>query len=266
MALIIPAPGDYNAWPKSHDAAVAVDWDGTVKDTMGIKWKQGFNLAITTVWPELKPHQKQIDEICYRENLAPGSHSAQRFLMLRKMWPMWAAMGLPMPDLNKFFAAIEQVEQSGASHGTATYRKLQPQFGYDDSPMRWSDLSDELVAKASPFAQVFANCREVLAGIKGRADVVVVCAAKSTGVYQDIQHDKLEDLFLALLSQDFAPKGRILEGLAKRYARVIFVADGASDRVLAEQAGVPFHEIRLGEAAQSWLEARDVLERFIAGK
>jgi hypothetical protein len=262
MAIVVPAPGDFSAWPKLHDAVVAVDWDGTVKDTMGIKWRQGFNLALTQVWPALKPYQRQVDEVCCRENLAPGARSAQRFLMLRKMMGMWEGMGLPVPDLSVFGRAIDHVEQTGQSHGTATYAKLQGQFGFDDSPIRWSDLSDQLIAKASPHAPVFADCREVLAGIHGRVDMVVVCAAKSTAVYGDLLGDKLDHLFLALLAQDFAPKKGCLVGLAKRYRRAIFVADGAADGALAAQAGVPWHEIRTGDEAASWAEAKDVLERF----
>ena len=265
MAIVIPQSGDFDAWKRSHDAAVAVDWDGTCKDTMGVKWKQGFNLALPRVWPALVPRQREIDEVCYRENLAPGAVSAQRFLMLRKMMGMWKQLGLPVPDLSAFFRAVEEVEGSGLSHGVATYRRLQGRFGYDDSPMRWSDLSDELIAAASRAAPIFPNCREVLAGLTGRADFLVVCAAKSRGVHQDLINDGMEGLFRALLAQDFLPKKQCLAGLAKKYDRVIFVADGKGDMDAAAAAGVPSFEIRIGDEAASWLDAKDVLARFVQG-
>jgi len=263
MAIVIPQPGDFDAWKRSHAAAVAVDWDGTCKDTMGVKWKQGFNLALPKVWPALGPYQRQIDEVCYCENLAPGARSAQRFLMLRKMMGIWKQMGLPVPDLSAFFRAVEQVERSGQSHGVATYRRLQGEFGYDDSPMRWSDLSDELIARASRTAPIFPNCREVLSGLTGRADLLVVCAAKSQAVRQDLVNDRMEDLFEALLGQDFLPKKGCLTGLAKKYDRVIFVADGKADMDIAAAAGVPSFEIRTGDEAASWLDAKDMLARFV---
>jgi phosphoglycolate phosphatase-like HAD superfamily hydrolase len=250
---------------KVLDAAVAVDWDGTCKDTMGVKWRQGFNLALPRIWPALAPYQREIDEVCYRENLAPGAMSAQRFLMLRKMMGMWKEMGLPVPDLAAFFRAVEDVERRGESHGTANYRRLAERFGYDDSAMRWSDLSDELIARASRAAPIFANCREVLAGLVDRADLLVVCAAKSRGVHQDLVNDRLADLFKALLAQDFLPKKGCLAGLAKKYDRVIFVADGKGDMDAAAAAGVSSFEIRIGDEAASWLDAKDVLRRFVDG-
>lgn len=266
MSILVPSPGDYSAWTKKHDIAIAVDWDGTCKDTMGIKWKQGFNLAVTKVWPALAPFQKQVDEICYRENLAPGAVSAQRFLMLRKMMGMWKGMGLPVPDLAKFSKAIDHVEQLGQSHGTETYRKLQGQFGYDDTPMRWSDLSDELIGAASPTAPIFPNCIATLEKFKSRADLVVVSAAKSSAVKHDLIHDKMEHLFLALLGQDFAPKKSCLIGLKQKYGKIMFTADGAGDRAIAQAAGVMFHEIRIGDEAASWIDAGSAIEKFLASE
>jgi phosphoglycolate phosphatase-like HAD superfamily hydrolase len=265
MAIVIPQSGDFGAWKRSHDAAVAVDWDGTCKDTMGVKWRQGFNLALPRIWPALAPYQREIDEVCYRENLAPGAMSAQRFLMLRKMMGMWKEMGLPVPDLAAFFRAVEEVERRGESHGAANYRRLADRFGYDDSPMRWSDLSDELIARASRAAPIFPNCREVLTGLAARTDLLVVCAAKSQGVHQDLVNDDMECLFKALLAQDFLPKKGCLAGLAKKYDRVIFVADGKGDMYAAAAAGVSSFEIRIGDEAASWLDAKEVLRRFVDG-
>lgn len=263
MAIVIPKSGDFDAWKASHDVAIAVDWDGTCKDTMGVKWRQGFNVAIPKIWPALAPNQSAIDEVCYHENLAPGAVSAQRFLMLRKMMGLWQKMGLPVPDLSAFFRAVEQVERAGQSHGVDTYRRLQPQFGYDDSPMRWSDLSDELIAQASRAARIFPNCREVLAEFTSRADVLVVCAAKSTAVAQDLANDHMADLFKALLAQDFLPKKPCLAGLAKKYRRVIFVADGKGDMEAAAAAGVSSFEMLPGNEPACWLRAREVLRDFV---
>jgi phosphoglycolate phosphatase-like HAD superfamily hydrolase len=263
MGILIPQSGDFDAWTRTHDAALAIDWDGTCKDTMGVKWRQGFNLALPKVWPALGPHQREIDEVCYRENLAPGAVSAQRFLMLRKMMGMWKEMGLPVPDLAAFFHAVDQVERAGQSHGVDTYRRLQSEFGYDDSPMRWSDLSDELIARASRTAPVFPNCREVLSEFTARADLLVVCAAKSTAVARDLVNDRMADLFKALLAQDFLPKKPCLAGLAGKYDRVIFVADGKGDMEAAAAAGVSSFEIRTGDEPASWLEASRVLRAFV---
>lgn len=265
MAILIPQSSDFDAWERSHDAALAVDWDGTCKDTMGAKWTQGFNLAIPRVWPALAPYQQQIDEVCYRENLAPGAVSAQRFLMLRKMMGIWKQMGLPVPDLSAFFRAVEHVEQTGQSHGVATYRRLQSQFGHNDSPMRWSNLSDELIAQAVRNVRVFPHCREVLAGLAGRADLLVVSASKTEAVRQDLVADDMTGLFRALLAQDFLPKKGCLLGLVRKYDRVMFVGDGPGDKTTAAEAGVPFFEVRTADEAASWLEAKEVLGRFVDG-
>jgi soluble P-type ATPase len=265
MAILIPQSGDFEAWKKKHDRVVAVDWDGTCKDTMGVKWRQGFNLAMTRVWPALAPYQREIDEVCYRENLAPGARSANRFLMLGRMMVMWKEMGLPVPELGNFCRAAEHVEESGLSHSVETYRGLMGRFGHDDSAMRWSDLSDELIAKASHGAPIFANCREVLSEFVGRVDIVVVSAAKSKAVAQDLANDGMEHLFMALLGQDFLPKKGCLAGLKKKYGRVIFVADGKGDMAIAAGVGVKSFEIRLGEEAASWLDVRKVVNAFLKG-
>jgi soluble P-type ATPase len=266
MPILVPQPGDFDAWKKTHDAVVAVDWDGTCKDTMVAKWTKGFNFAITRVWPALAPHQKKIDEVCYQQNLAPGAVSANRFLMLRKMMGMWKQAGLTTTDLSKFSKALDHVQQAGLSHSTATYRKLQGQFGYDDAPLRWSDLSDDLIAEAVKSVHVFPHVREVLEGVMDRADLVVVSASKGEAVRQDIVDDKMEGLFKAMLAQDFLPKKQCLLGLKKKYAKVLFVADGAGDRTTAGEAGVGFFEVRIGDEAASWLEAKGVLEKFVNGR
>src|ERR1051325_276023 len=134
--ILIPAPGDFAAWRPSSDAAIAVDWDGTCKDTMVPKWTRGFNLAVTEVWPGLRPHQKEVDEVCYQVNLVDETAGVPRFMALKIMMERWKKMGLPVPDLGRFCEAVDEVERSGAKQGVETYEKLRARFGYDDSPLR----------------------------------------------------------------------------------------------------------------------------------
>ena len=89
--VLIPESGRFDAWPKVHDACIAVDWDGTCKDTMVPKWTKGFNLAIPRIWPQLAPHQEAVDEVCYRVNLVDDATAGvQRFVALRVMMRIWA--------------------------------------------------------------------------------------------------------------------------------------------------------------------------------
>ncbi|HOI54650.1 MAG TPA: hypothetical protein PLP01_05340 [Phycisphaerae bacterium] len=264
--ILIPASGDFEAWPRTSDVCLAVDWDGTCKDTMVPKWAQGFNLAITEIWPQLKPHQAEIDRTCYEVNITdPATAGVQRFVALMIMMQRWAHQGLPVPDLSKFFAAVQHVEASGEQHGVATYVKYCDRFGYDDSPLRWSEASDRLIARAVTGARLFAGVRDTLAAVRPLADVVVVSASKTEAVRQDILDEGMTDLFAALLAQDFLPKRGILGGLARRYGRVLFVADTQRDVLAAATHGIPVYLIRPGDEDASWLAARPVFERFIDG-
>ncbi|GEM_PF-6085265 len=263
MSIIVPPSGDFNAWTRVHPALLAIDWDGTCKDTMSAKWRQGFNLAVPKVWPALTPYQDRIDELCYQLNLAPGAVTANRFLMLRRMMNIWKDEGMPVPDLAGFPKAVEHVESSGLSHSVNTYRSLMDRFGFDDAPLRWSDVSDDFIAQASRTAPIFPNCRETLSRFADRADIVVVSAAKNKAVADDLVNDDMEHLFQALLAQDFLPKKGTLTGLAKKYDRVLFIADGKGDMAIAATVGVQSFEIRLGEEAQCWIEVRDVIKDFL---
>jgi phosphoglycolate phosphatase-like HAD superfamily hydrolase len=264
--ILIPASGDFDAWPRTSDVCLAVDWDGTCKDTMVPKWTQGFNLAITDIWPQLKPYQAEIDRTCYEVNIAdPATAGVQRFVALTIMMQRWAHQGLPVPDLSRFFAAVQHVEASGEQHGVATYVKYRDRFGYDDSPLRWSEASDRRIARAVKNARTFAGVRDTLAAVRPLADVVVVSASKTEAVRQDILDEGMTDLFSALLAQDFLPKRSILGGLARRYDRVLFVADTQCDVLSAAAHGIPVYLIQPGNEDACWLAARPVFERFIQG-
>ena len=266
-AILVPESGDFGAWSRRHEACIAVDWDGTCKDTMVPKWTRGFNLAIAQVWPQLASRQKRIDDVCYDVNLVDDrTAGVQRFVALKIMMGRWAAAGLPVPELDAFFRAVDDVEARGDTHGVETYRRLQGEYGYDDSPLRWSDLSDRIITDSTRSAVVFDNCRGALEAAARRADLLVVSASKTEAVRQDLLADGMEDLFAALLAQDFLPKPGILRGLAERYGRVLFVGDTQHDIRAAASAGVPIYRIRTGEEAASWSRATSVFERFLDGR
>jgi len=264
--ILIPDSGDFEAWERSSNCCIAVDWDGTCKDTMVPKWTQGFNLAIPEIWPELKPHQEIIDKVCYDVNLVEETAGIPRFVGLKVMMKQWGAMGLPVPKLEGFFKAVDHVEESGEQHNVHLYRKLQSQFGYNDDPINWSDLSDEFIEEAAKNAIVFGNCRETLEELHQKADVIVVSASKTEAVRDDIVRDGMTHIFKALLAQDFLPKKGILDGLAERYEKVVFLGDTKYDIEAAEAVGVPILLVRMGDEAASWEEIRPKLERFIQGE
>ncbi|MFW6146230.1 MAG: HAD family hydrolase [Planctomycetota bacterium] len=264
--ILIPASGDFDAWPRRHACCLAVDWDGTCKDTMTAKWQHGFNLAITRSWPALEPYQAEIDEVCRRVNMIDeATAGVQRFVALTIMMERWAARGLPVADLSAFARAVADVDARGDRHGTATYRRLQAAYGYDDAPLRWSDLSDELIARSARDAVVFDGCREALTGMRDRADRIVVSASKTDAVRDDLRRDGMADLFDALLAQDFLPKHGTLAGLAGKYDRVLFIGDTPGDARAADDAGVDFYRIRTGREPASWAAAPAVFGAFVEG-
>jgi phosphoglycolate phosphatase-like HAD superfamily hydrolase len=264
--ILIPASGDYSAWPKGHDCCIAVDWDGTCKDTMVPKWRAGFNLAIPKIWPALAPYQKEIDRVCWDVNLVEETAGVQRFVGLTIMMARWKKMGLPAPDLSAFTRAVQDVSARGEKHGIDTYRRLQSQYGYDDTPLLWSDLSDKFIAENSKDAKLFDNCREALEGAAGRADLLVVSASKTQAVRDDLIRDGMAHLFQALLAQDFLPKPGILKGLVAHYSRILFVGDTQEDVRAARAAGVPLFLVKVGEEGASWAKAPAVFERFLRGE
>jgi phosphoglycolate phosphatase-like HAD superfamily hydrolase len=264
--ILIPSSGDFGAWSKLHDSCIAVDWDGTCKDTMVPKWTKGFNLAIPQIWPQLAHHQEAIDRICWLVNIEEESAGVQRFVGLAIMMKRWAAMGLPVPDLSAFSRAVEDVSARGEKHGIDTYRRLQAQYGYDDSPLRWSDLSDRIIAENTRDAKLFENGRQALEGVAGQADLLVVSASKTEAVRHDLVSDNMAHLFRALLAQDFLPKPGILKGLAQRYARVLYVGDTREDVRAAQSAGVPLYLVKVGDEAASWAQAPEVFQRFLRGE
>lgn len=261
--ILVPASGDFDAWPGDHPACIAVDWDGTCKDTMVPKWTRGFNLAIPEIWPRLAPYQKQIDEVCCQVNLVDDTAGVQRFVALKIMMGKWAAMGLPAPDLDAFFRAVRDVEARGEKHGIETYRRLKSQYGYDDTPLRWSDASDRIIAASTRDARVFEGCREALEAAASKTDLLVVSASKTEAVRRDLIADGMAGLFKALLAQDFLPKPGILAGLAERYEQVLFVGDTQEDVRAAGAAGVGLYLIQPGDEAASWARAPKAFEEFL---
>jgi len=264
--ILIPGSGDFEAWEKSSDMCLAVDWDGTCKDTMVPKWTQGFNRAVTEVWPQLKAHQDQIDRVCWEVNITdPATAGVQRFVALKVMMGKWKAAGLAVPDLAKFFAAVEMVEAKGEQHGVQTYKKYQAEYGYDDSPLQWSRTSDRIIAESVKTARLFAHVQETLEAVQSRADVVVVSASKTEAVRQDILDHGMAGLFKALCAQDFLPKKGILGGLAARYDRLLFVGDTQHDVRAAAPHGVPVYLITVGDEDACWAAAGNIFQRFIDG-
>lgn len=264
--MVIPTSGNFDAWSAAHAACIAVDWDGTVKDTQVPKWTKCFNRALTDIWPELAPYQKDVDEVCARVNLYdPCTAGVPRLAALKIMMTIWAGKGLPVPDLSKFFAAVDQVEARGESHSVETYERLQPEFGYDDSPIRWSNRSDEYFEVEARTARVFENCPETLEALHGRCDLVVVSASKPEAVKADVLASGMTHLFRAVLTQDFLPKKGTLAGLARKYERALFIGDMEHDARAAHGAGIPLYMVKTGDEAASWKAALPVLEKFLAG-
>ena len=266
--LVIPTSGDFEAWPKTRDVCIAVDWDGTVKDTQVPKWTRCFNRALTEIWPELAPHQGQVDAVCAEVNLTdPATAGVPRLVALKIMMGRWADMGLPVPDLSAYFKAVDAIEATGGQHSVEAYEALQGKYGYGDAPMRWSNLSDTYIEEASRHAKVFEHCPAALEGVHAQVDLVVVSASKPEAVRKDVLASGMTHLFKALCTQDFATKKGTLAGLARRYGRrVLFIGDMEHDRRAAHSAGIPLYLVRPGDEAASWQAAPPVLERFIAAQ
>jgi phosphoglycolate phosphatase-like HAD superfamily hydrolase len=262
----IPASGDFDAWARQSENVIAVDWDGTCKDTQIPKWTRAFNLAVTDVWPELAPHQAAVDAVCYEMNLTdPVTAGEPRMVALRLRMDRWRAMGLPAPDLERFRAAARAIDQRGLEHNPATYRALRAEFGFDDSPLRWSERSDRYIEAVSREADVFPHCRETLEAIGAEADLVVVSASKTENVLADLRAHDMAALFKALCAQDFLSKAGTIAGLVERYRRVLFVGDMQHDARAAHASGAPLYLVRTGEEAASWASALDVFRRFCRG-
>jgi phosphoglycolate phosphatase-like HAD superfamily hydrolase len=263
--LPIPRSGDFHAWPKAHDIAVAVDWDGTCKDTMVPKWTRGFNSAFTRIWPALLPHQAAVDKACWDINLVEHTAGVPRFVGLKLIMARLASQGLPVPEVSRFVAAVDFVEKTGEKHAMETYRRLQARFGYDDAPLAWSDESDRLIAEAVKDAKVFDNCHRVLDSFRDKADLIVVSASKTEAVLADLKQDGMAYLFKALLAQDFLTKKATLAGLKQRYSRVMFIGDTQHDLHAGQDNGVPVFLVKVGDEGRSWIEAEGVLAKFVAG-
>ena len=227
------------------------------------KWTQGFNRAMTLVWPQLAPFQAAVDKACFDINLIEPTAGVARFVALKLIMQRLAEQDVPIPDMTAFNRAVDEVNRTGDKHAADTYRRLQKQFGYDELPVRWSDESDRLIEPAAKAARVFDNCQRVLEGINSRADLIVVSASKTAAVLADLRQHDMCYLFKALCAQDFLPKKGTLLGLANRYARVMFIGDTNQDAEAAKAAAVPFFLVKPGSEAECWKKAEPVLQRFV---
>ncbi len=243
---------------------LAVDSDGSVFDTMGIKHRKSFIPAMLKIW-NLYAVQEECTRIEEEINLYSKTRGINRFpgLALTLDALKKATGHSNIPDT----AALHGFCQSGASMSNAAlmaYNKDNNEFL--NQVLEWSKLCDELFTEHAKHVEPFEGVHKAFSLAAQSCDIIIVSAASGKGLLEDFSRCSLPPFLSAIAGQEYGSKQKQLSMLAEKYKpnHVLMVGDALGDLEAARNNNASFYPILPGHEAESWEEfANKALERFL---
>jgi len=251
---------------------VGIDSDGCVFDTMEIKQKDFFHLAIIRHWKleAIEPQVRAAAEFTYLYSIYRGLN---RFLGLCKTfellndWPEARDKAdLPNPAALRIFC------DSGQPLSNATI-KMEAERTGSDLLARACDWSVELnkdIDQKMPDPPAFQGAEEALKRISESSDAIVISQTQAGALLKDWYRDDLARYVSVIAGSELGSKiDHFTMAAVNRYPAnaILMVGDAPGDLATAQAIGCNFFPINPGHETESWQRFMDeAYDRFLQGE
>lgn len=252
-----------------HRFLIGIDSDGCVFDSMRTKHLDAFIPAALATW-DLGPLGACFAEDELEVNLRSAHRGINRFAGLLLTFERFSRrpeaqhLRRPLPDLE----VLREFVQSDLPQSAAGLREF---IRHRPSPtavqvLAWSQRADERFSRAAESAIVFAEAATALEKASAVADLMIVSAASTAGLWRDWERAGLLRFMSLVAGQDAGDKRTQLTRASQgRYRpdRVLLIGDSPGDLTAAQAAGALFYPIVPDQEPASWRRFHEiVLDQF----
>lgn len=229
-----------------RDYVFCVDSDGCAMDTMTYKHQLFFGPLAADVF-EIADREDFLTE-WNRVNLYSKTRGINRFVGLVK--------GLKSAGVTNIDQLEAWVEATPSLSNASLEEVLEASPSEDlQKVLDWSLRVNQAIKDYDGAVLAFEGVREALAFLKTKGKVFVVSSANKEAVLEEWQQQGLLEFVDDLYCQDRGKKEDVLASLvAEGYDRnrMVMIGDSPGDLKAAEQNGVHFYPILVGQEAASW--------------
>jgi phosphoglycolate phosphatase-like HAD superfamily hydrolase len=259
--------------PKAHDTLVAIDSDGCVFDSMGIKQRDCFHPVIIRHW-SLEPIEPQLRETAEFVNLFSKSRGQNRFTALLRVFELLPKRadvkhtGVVTPPVEPLRAFVE-------SEQPLTNTGLETELEHTGDPelerlLQWSlDVNcviEEKVKNVPPFRWV----REALDKISATSDRIVCSQTPEDALIREWKENGIEHFVSVIAGQELGTKAEHIKLASEgKYdsSNVLMIGDAPGDFKAAEANDALFFPVVPGSEETSWKRLVDeAYDRFVRGE
>lgn len=238
-----------------------VDSDGCAMDTMTYKHELFFGPLIAKHFPIADPDGFQTD--WEKLNLYSRTRGVNRFTGL--------VMSLQAAGVTGIEALVDWAATTDSLSNASLEAAIAEQDSQDlQAALAWSNDVNAHIKAYDGEALAFPNAREGLRKLSQLGKVYVVSSANREAVEEEWKDQGLLEFVTDLYCQDRGKKEDVLAQLVTQVEHpdhLLMIGDSPGDCQAAEQNGVAFYPIIVGDEAQSW---SNLLEReaanFVAGR
>jgi len=259
--------------PKNHDTLVAIDSDGCVFDSMGIKQRDCFHPVIIRHWG-LEAIEHQLRETAEFVNLFSKSRGQNRFTALLRVFELLPNRadvkntGVVTPPVAPLRAFIE-------SNQPLTNTGLERELELTGDPelnrlLQWSlDVNrviEDTVKNVPPFPWV----REALEKMSAMSDRIVCSQTPEDALIREWKENGIEHFVSVIAGQELGSKAEHIK-LASRgkyeSSNVLMIGDAPGDFKAAAANDALFFPVVPGAEETSWKRLVDEsYDRFLRGE
>lgn len=237
-----------------------VDSDGCAMDTMTYKHELFFGPLIAKHFSIDNPEQFQQD--WEKLNLYSRTRGVNRFTGL--------VMSLHVAGVTGIDRLLDWAETTASLSNASLEAAIAEQDSQDlQAALAWSNDVNAHIKAYDGEALAFPNAREGLEKLAQLGKVYVVSSANREAVEEEWQDQGLMPYVTDLYCQDRGKKEDVLSQLLEEVdesSHLLMIGDSPGDCYAAEQNGVRFYPIMVGQEAQSWQTLIDeVAQDFVAG-
>ncbi|MGT2932955.1 HAD family hydrolase [Streptococcus catagoni] len=246
---------------KSEEFVFCVDSDGCAMDTMTYKHQLFFGPIAADIFEVDKRDQflKEWEKV----NLYSRTRGVNRFVGL--------LMGLTYAGLSNIDKLKNWVEDTSSLSNLSLEEEIN-KVGSDDlkKALIWSNEVNRQIKAYEGDALAFPGALKGLEELHKLGKVYVVSSANKEAVEEEWQDQGLINHIDDLYCQDRGKKEAVIAALIKegyQKDKILMVGDSPGDLEAAQQNGVAFYPILVGNEAKSWTELSEkVAHSFIDGK
>ena len=251
----------YNQINKRHDYLICIDSDGSAMDTMKCEHFHCYGPCMVMEW-ELDQWRVEILERWNEINLFQMTRGINRYKALALALSEVDEKYVTIPGVQTLKAWAENVEQLTNDALLAAIAITPDQEGKEclRKAMAWSEaVNENILMLPDDLKPPFRGVRKALVNARAMADIVVIGENRDK-VNQEWNACSLMMYVDSVFTADHGGLDACLakaEKLGYELEHILLVGDTPIDLKLAEQKGICFYPILVGQEKHSWHEFMD---------